>query len=195
MKKITFTILLTLFTFVFSYSQVCQVFITHVINGNQVQYAASSPDNPTSWSWFFNGGNPSTSNLQNPVINYAFPGLYISECTVSGGPNSCSPSLSSGQDSVTILSSGIIEVKRIDGIYIFNRNSIPTFEISSNSKQDVFVQLFDMSGKLIDLVFEGALYSGNNTIQMRPIGLPDGNYILQIISTENQFTRKFRWKN
>ncbi len=195
MKKFPLAILVALFTSISSYCQVCQVFISHVINGNIVQYSASSPDNPASWSWFFNGGTPSTSNQQNPVINYAVPGVYICACTVSGGPNSCSPSLSSGQDSVTILSSGINEVKRIDGVFIFNRNSIPTFEINSTSKQDVNIHLFDISGKLIDRIFEGSLYSGNNTFQMRPIGLPDGNYILQIITDENQLTRKFSWKN
>lgn len=195
MKKFVTTILLTFFAGIYSYSQVCQVFITHVINGNQVQYAASSPDNPTGWSWFFNGGTPSTSNLQNPVVSYASPGVYVCACTVSGGPNSCSPSLSSGQDSVTILSSGINEVKRINDIYLFNLNSIPTFEINSTAKQEVSIQLFDISGKLIDQVFEGSLYSGSNTIQMRPIGLPDGNYILQIFTEENQLSKKFSWKN
>ena len=42
----------------------------------EVQYIDQSQNNPTSWSWNFEGGNPSTSNLQNPVVVYENPGTY-----------------------------------------------------------------------------------------------------------------------
>jgi hypothetical protein len=134
MKKIYFALVVSFLSLTLN-AQVCTVFITHMINGNQVQYFATSPDNPATWSWFFNGGTPLTSSIQNPVINYASPGTYICACTVTGGPNSCSASLSSGQDTVIISSTGIPEIKMINDVEIFNRNSIPTFEINSSVRQ------------------------------------------------------------
>ena len=44
---------------------------------------------PTSWSWIFNGANPSTSTDQNPSgIQYTSSGIYSVELTVSDGVNS-----------------------------------------------------------------------------------------------------------
>ncbi len=42
----------------------------------EVQFIDQSQNNPTSWSWTFEGGTPGTSILQNPVINYNQPGNY-----------------------------------------------------------------------------------------------------------------------
>lgn len=45
--------------------------------GNTVNFFDLSANNPTSWSWSFPGGTPSTSNMQNPAsIIYNQPGCY-----------------------------------------------------------------------------------------------------------------------
>ena len=49
----------------------------------QVQFNDTSTDNPTAWEWSFPGGSPATSNLQNPVVSYASPGLYPVELTAT----------------------------------------------------------------------------------------------------------------
>ncbi len=188
----------TLFSLVFIFSvkaQVCPVFITHMITGNQVQYNATCPDNPAAWSWFFNGGTPQFASIPNPLITYNTPGNFISACSVSGGPNNCSASLSTAQDSVTILGSGVPEIKKINDVQIFSRGSIPTFEIESTSSQKVSVELFDITGNLIDVVFKGNLNGGTNIFQMRPIDLPIGNYVLNILTESGKITRKFHWNN
>lgn len=48
---------------------------------------------PTSWSWSFPGGSPSTSSTQNPVVQYNTPGTYSVTLTVSNA---------SGSDSKTV---------------------------------------------------------------------------------------------
>ena len=48
-----------------------------------VQFSDTSTEAPTSWSWSFPGGNPATSNLQNPVVTYPTPGLYPVELTAA----------------------------------------------------------------------------------------------------------------
>ncbi|MBL7913615.1 MAG: PKD domain-containing protein [Bacteroidia bacterium] len=49
--------------------------------GTALQYSDYSTGSPTSWSWTFQGGNPSTSTDQNPVVTYNTPGTY--EVTLS----------------------------------------------------------------------------------------------------------------
>jgi PKD repeat protein len=42
----------------------------------EVSFIDQSQNNPTSWSWVFDGGSPSTSTLQNPTVVYNTPGTY-----------------------------------------------------------------------------------------------------------------------
>jgi PKD repeat protein len=44
--------------------------------GKTISFTDSSSNNPTSWSWSFPGGTPSSSTLQNPTIVYNTPGVY-----------------------------------------------------------------------------------------------------------------------
>jgi len=48
-----------------------------------VQFNDTSTGAPTAWSWSFPGGSPATSNLQNPVVSYASPGVYPVELTAT----------------------------------------------------------------------------------------------------------------
>ncbi|MCL4106216.1 UNVERIFIED_CONTAM: hypothetical protein GTU68_061058 [Idotea baltica] len=48
--------------------------------GQNVQFTDNSYGSPTAWAWQFPGGTPATSVLQNPLINYATPGVY--PCTL-----------------------------------------------------------------------------------------------------------------
>ena len=52
--------------------------------GGSVSFTDLSTNNPTSWSWTFAGGSPSTSTSQNPTnITYANAGLYTVTLTVT----------------------------------------------------------------------------------------------------------------
>ena len=49
---------------------------TTVVVGNTVAFTDLSTNTPTSWSWSFTGGTPSTSTAQNPTITYNTVGVY-----------------------------------------------------------------------------------------------------------------------
>jgi PKD repeat protein len=56
--------------------------------GLGVQYSDYSAGNPTTWSWVFQGGSPSTSNAQNPFVAYNTPGTYSVSLTVTNANGS-----------------------------------------------------------------------------------------------------------
>lgn len=51
-------------------------FKTTTCAGSSIQFNDSSQNNPRTWSWTFEGGEPSVSALQNPSITYSSPGVY-----------------------------------------------------------------------------------------------------------------------
>jgi PKD repeat protein len=42
----------------------------------EAQFMDESEGDPTAWDWTFEGGTPATSTNQNPLVNYAAPGMY-----------------------------------------------------------------------------------------------------------------------
>lgn len=57
--------------------------ITSVNKNNYVAFTSTSINNPTTYSWTFNGGTPASSISQNPVVKYLTPGVYPVSLTVS----------------------------------------------------------------------------------------------------------------
>lgn len=49
---------------------------TTVVAGTTVNFSDNSANNPTSWSWTFDGGTPSASTAQNPSVTYNSLGTY-----------------------------------------------------------------------------------------------------------------------
>jgi len=49
---------------------------TSILTGESVTFSDISSGNPTCWQWTFEGGTPSASLLENPVVSYNSPGVY-----------------------------------------------------------------------------------------------------------------------
>ncbi|MBW6482935.1 MAG: PKD domain-containing protein [Vicingaceae bacterium] len=62
---------------------------TTLCEGNTVSFTDLSTNTPTSWSWTFTGGTPSSSTAQNPTITYNTAGTYQVQLTATntGGSN------------------------------------------------------------------------------------------------------------
>lgn len=56
---------------------------TTACTGQTVQYTSTSTGNPTSYSWNFPEGTPSTSTAQNPTVTYSTAGTYNASLTVT----------------------------------------------------------------------------------------------------------------
>ena len=61
---------------------------TEININNTITFTDQSLNNPTSWSWSFPGGTPSTSTDQNPSVTYKAPGLYNVTLTVTNSTGS-----------------------------------------------------------------------------------------------------------
>jgi PKD repeat protein len=61
---------------------------TTVQVGNSVQFTDFTTNSPTSWSWTFNGGTPSSSSSQNPQVTYNTIGTYTVSLTATNAVGS-----------------------------------------------------------------------------------------------------------
>ncbi|HQP05176.1 MAG TPA: M6 family metalloprotease domain-containing protein, partial [Bacteroidales bacterium] len=61
---------------------------TQICAGQSVTFTDATTNSPTSWAWTFEGGNPSTSNLQSPVVNYSTAGTYQVSLTATNASGS-----------------------------------------------------------------------------------------------------------
>ena len=75
-----------------------------VLLGGQVRFTDLSTSFPTSWKWEFEGGDPTTSTEQNPVVSYSGAGLFKVTLTVSNTVGSASATKSAY---VSVLNQGL----------------------------------------------------------------------------------------
>ena len=61
---------------------------TTVCTGGTVTFSDNSQGSIDSWEWVFEGGTPSTSTDQNPVVTYDTEGTYDVQLTITSGSNS-----------------------------------------------------------------------------------------------------------
>jgi PKD repeat protein len=57
--------------------------VTTIEQGQQVSFTDLSTNDPTSWSWIFEGGTPGASTEQSPTVTYMVPGTYNVSLTVA----------------------------------------------------------------------------------------------------------------
>jgi PKD repeat protein len=99
---------------------------------------------PTSWTWSFPGGTPSSSNLQNPVISYNTEGVYQVSLTCSNGK---------GNNSVT--KTGYINVSLGNSVPDLNNSLISWYPNPVNDKlfiqsaNDFRLKIFNLTGSLL----------------------------------------------
>ncbi len=61
---------------------------TTIGTGGSVQFTDQSTNGPTSWSWTFTGGSPTSSTSQNPNVTYSAAGTYTVELTATNSAGS-----------------------------------------------------------------------------------------------------------
>ncbi|RPH28430.1 MAG: PKD domain-containing protein [Bacteroidales bacterium] len=118
--------------------------VTNITTGATVQFADKSTNSPTSWTWTFQGGTPSTSTSQNPAVIYSTPGTYNVTLLVSN---------SAGNNSIT--KTGYITVSGTS--YCSSKGNNSTYEWIAQVKIGAFLNssaaagYTDFTGKIVNL--------------------------------------------
>ncbi|MCH8902697.1 MAG: T9SS type A sorting domain-containing protein [Bacteroidetes bacterium] len=167
--------------FTASSSNIC---VTDCIN-----FFDNSTNSPTTWSWTFTGGVPSSSTASNPTsICYASAGTYPVTLSVSNG---------NGNDTITV--NGYITVNVCTDIaeltvastfevYPNPNNGQFTIEFNSVNSTDIQLNIFNMIGESI---YSETLLSiqGNYKNLLDLSDLSKGVYTIELISNEGKINR------
>lgn len=111
---------------------------TRVVSGSKINFIDNSTGNPTEWFWEFDGGDPSTSSLQNPVVSYYDPGQFNVSLTVS---NANGQKTESKIDFIEVLHELVADFRVIDSV--INENGTISFEDQTIGEPSSWSWTFD----------------------------------------------------
>lgn len=156
---------------------------TTLCESNQVAFTNSSANNPTSYNWTFQGGNPSTSTASDPVVTYSTSGQYDVRLIASN---------SSGSD--TLVRTQYINVQNCLGIEegqdfawkIYPQPAQQTITIEGLSQVEQ-LEICTMDGKCFALRFQVA---GTDKVEADVQFLSAGMYTLRVKSASGHFHRQ-----
>ena len=117
---------------------------TKACNGSNISFTSQSSQSVTGWAWTFEGGNPSTSTQQNPVVNYSTIGTFNVSLTVTNP---------TGQGNTTINDYITIITVPTTGFEIVENDNIVTL---TNNGQGSTSTTWNIKGQGLDLNLTGS---------------------------------------
>ncbi|MCF8369020.1 MAG: beta-propeller fold lactonase family protein [Bacteroidales bacterium] len=123
--------------------------VTTIQVGQSVEFSDLSLNNPNSWDWVFEGGDPATSSEPNPEVSYNDIGAFDVSLTVANA-NGADTKLEEDfiiVDTLTFI--GEKEIKLECRIYPNPLENIFFVELDEFPVDEIIVSLFDLKGKLI----------------------------------------------
>jgi len=130
---------------------------TSVHQGDNVIFTDNSTGNPSSWSWTFTGGTPSSSTSQNPTINYNSVGTYPVSLTVT---NSAGNDTETKNGYITVLDNTVTYCTSKSNNY--NYEYIKTVKVGNFTNSTAGSNYTDYTNKVIPIT------TGSNTITLTP---------------------------
>jgi len=126
---------------------------TTVTVGGSVSFTDQSTNSPTSWSWSFEGGTPSTSTSQNPTVTYNTVGTYNVSLTATNSAGSdnelkvdyitvvSAPAddIAEGVDNaaLTFIKSGSANWSKVTDVYYYGGDSAKSGTITHNQTTSI----------------------------------------------------------
>jgi len=115
-----------------------------IFTGENVLFSDASINNPTTWNWIFEGGNPSSSTEQNPVVIYDTPGMYDVQLTAS---NTGGSDVLIKEDYITVIDDipVLMITEIIQNPAVVNDSEGEWFEVFNPTNSDI-----DMNGWTVE---------------------------------------------
>ena len=124
--------------------------ITTIDEGETVTFTDLSTNNPTTWAWTFEGGDPATSTLENPTVTYDEPGTYKVNLVTSNAAGTSIPVEKTDYIVVEeVLGNEEHQLKGLVNLYPNPTQGNVTVEINGDGGSDVSVEVFDMLGRKV----------------------------------------------
>ena len=156
---------------------------TTIVEGESVSFTDLSTNNPTSWSWSFEGGTPESSDEQNPVVTYNEPGEY-SVALVATNEGGSDTETKDAYITVGVNTASGVR-NPADAVRVFpNPNKGGKLTIQAPFKM-AKLQLIAVSGSVVKSVKPDAAEYIINTSGLQP-----GVYILRILNKGNAISKK-----
>jgi PKD repeat protein len=141
--------------------------VTYVQPGGLIQFTDMSLGDPESWEWTFEGGNPGTSNMQNPEVEYLEEGVYTVSLSVTKGTETSTKTIAN-YITVAEVTPPVIDTLNfpLPGSYtLFILNENGGYVNGNNAYNDLAKAnyfLFSEEAKITGLLFDFAIASGGN---------------------------------
>lgn len=149
---------------------------TFVVEGGMVQFTDLSANNPIAWEWTFEGGTPTSSTDQNPIVQYQLPGVYsvTLKATNLYGNNTLTKTnyITVGVDGISFNSSAF-------NVYPNPTEGKITFTNSSGREQEI--SIYSMMGKQY---FNFTTAADSYDVNLS--GLSAGVYMVRIVDTHSK---------
>ena len=166
--------------------------VTEIQEGDTVNFFDLTTGSPYEWEWTFEGGTPSTSNLQNPAgIVYSTTGLYDVQLTAT---NSFGNNVMLKQEYIAVGNVSVKDINRNNGVICYpNPNKgILNVKIEGGSEiwgNDGNVELTVLNA-MGNIIWKSNynVFSGNEAIDLG--NQPNGFYILRVSSEKKDVQRK-----
>ncbi len=147
-----------------------------------VQFTDTSTNYPLSWEWTFEGGSPSTSTSQNPIVSFDSAGIFDVKLIVSNA---------FGID--TILMTDYMTVYDCLSVPDFNSSTMYFTVFKNPSNENISIQTNNRGtllfyNQLGQIIFTTRIDKVNSSISTN--NFAGGIYFIQLVTDKNIFTEK-----
>ncbi len=165
---------------------------TLIAPGAEVSFTDLSENQPSNWLWVFDGGIPSTSTQQNPVVSYNEPGTY-DVALISTNESGTGP-VNLKVEYITVDQSLSVNENSFESdLNLFPNPTNGEISIELNLKRsgNIAIELFDVAGKKLADLERSQVVSGNQVFTYNLATYLNSSQIAVIkITTNNQTTSR-----
>ena len=155
---------------------------TQICAGNCVTFTNTSTNGPfTNFSWTFTGGNPSFSNLENPVVCYENDGVYAVNLNITNAAGTgilTSPgfiTVSNNQFTVNITPPGPVNLCEGESITLTASNGLNNYEWSNGQNTQQIV-VTETGGYSVSAENVSGCIGVSNIVNVNVVPIPEASF-------------------